>query len=107
IVVLELDDGTVDYKVFSKSADAIARYERAFEAQRDGTPVITRKGADETMLLSCKMFKANTADVREAARLVKEGKAEPFSRPLSDREERDLQTLSKMLELPSDTQKPD
>ena len=79
VVVLELDDGTADYKVFSKSTDAVARYESSFRAMRDGTP----QKSDGTAIIHCKMFKANTADAREAVSMVKEGKAEPFRKPPS------------------------
>ena len=74
VVVIEKDDGTRDYKVFSKSADAIRRHDTALHYVNSGNPVSV-SGQDET----CRsMFKAATDDAREAVRLVTAGSARPL-----------------------------
>lgn len=77
VVVIEKDDGTRDYKVFSKSADAIRRHDTALHYVNSGNPVSV-SGQDETCLTACSMFKAATDDAREAVRLVTAGSAEPL-----------------------------
>jgi hypothetical protein len=71
VVVLKWDDGAVEPKVFTDSARAIALYEK--------TKLTIDEAVGERTLLACEMFKVDAQDVREAARLAKEGKAEPFS----------------------------
>jgi hypothetical protein len=77
VVVIEKDDGTKDYKVFSKSADAIRRHDTASYYVNSGDP-ISVSGQDETCLAACSMFKVATDDAREAVRLVVAGSAEPL-----------------------------
>jgi len=78
VVEIELDDGTTDYKVFQRSADAIARFDRFYSAQ-----TVRKRDRTKVEIISMKMYKADTVDVREAVRLVKNGKAERFYKPSS------------------------
>ncbi len=91
VVAIELDNKQTNYKVFTRSADAIRLYNAALDS-RGGSIVL--RGGEEATVLGCKMYKTATADVRESVRLVKEGKAERFFRPLSDLEEKQLDELS-------------
>jgi hypothetical protein len=75
VVVIERDDGTKDFKSFTQSADAIKRHSTACRYVHSREP-ISVSGKDETIIVSCQMFRANTQDAREAVNLVKEGKAE-------------------------------
>jgi hypothetical protein len=96
VVLLKMDDGADEPKVFTNSAGAIRLYEAAQRAI--GEPIrMPPKGDEERILLACEMFKVDAPNVREAARLAKEGKAKPFSKPLSERQERNLQPLLDML----------
>jgi hypothetical protein len=74
VVVIETEDGSPDYKVFSNSADAVKRYNIAVAAS--GNPA--RVAGKLTTVISCGLFKANAPNVRDAIQLVKDGRGEPF-----------------------------
>jgi Na+-transporting NADH:ubiquinone oxidoreductase subunit NqrF len=88
VVAIQLDDDTTDYKVFEKSTDAIARFDRYHLGQ-----TVRKRDKSEVEILSMSMYKAKTADVREAVRLVKAGEAERFYKPLSPEEEADISKI--------------
>jgi hypothetical protein len=77
VVVINTDDGETDYKAYTSSADAIARHTSASNWMRSGEPVSVNK-REESRVVSCTMFKAQTDNAREAVELVKAGRAEPL-----------------------------
>jgi hypothetical protein len=76
VVVIEKEDAKKDYKVYTKSADAIRRHRTASYHVASSEPA--RIGGEEMRVVSCSMFRAATNDVREAIRLVNSGSAEPL-----------------------------
>jgi len=84
VVVVEFDNEEKDYKVYEHRSDAVAHFELAHTHKRLGKISKLRSG-EEVTVLDCKVFKPYTADAREAVRLVKEGKAERFYQPMTDR----------------------
>jgi hypothetical protein len=92
VVAIELDNEQTTYKVFRESAGAIKLFKAARNSEYWGSSVTLREGG-ETTVLGCKMYKTATADVRESVRLVKEGNAERFYEPMSDRDKKLLDEL--------------
>ena len=84
VVVVEFDNEEKDYTVYERRSDAVAHFELAHTHKRLGKISKLRSG-EEVTVLDCKVFKPYTADAREAVRLVKEGKAERFYQPMTDR----------------------
>ena len=77
VVVIEKEGGEKDYKVFSRSGDAIRRHDAASHYINSREPV-SIGGSEETRVIACSMFRAATGNVREAVRLVVAGSAEPL-----------------------------
>ena len=98
VVVIEFDNGEVDYKAFEKSSDAVKRYDIAYQSV--GSEV--RKN-DDKIVRDCKMFKVITSDARAAVNLVKEGVAEPFEKQYSKRELEALDALMTLVLPPDDS----
>src|SRR5262249_8979851 len=88
VVVVEFDNEEKDYTVYKRRSDAVAHFELAHTHKRLGKISKLRSG-EEVTVLDCKVFKPYTADAREAVRLVKEGKAERFYQPMTDRNKHD------------------
>jgi hypothetical protein len=84
VVVVEFDNEEKDYKVYEHRSDAVAHFELAHTHKRLGK-ISKLRSSEEVTVLDCKVFKPYTADAREAVRLVKEGKAERFYQPMTDR----------------------
>ena len=74
VVAIDKEDGGTDWKVFTRSGDAIRRHSFASRFVTSREPV--RIGNEETIVVACRMFRARTTDVREAVRLVEHGQAE-------------------------------
>jgi hypothetical protein len=74
VVVIELEGGEKDYKVFGNSGDAIRRHDTAWRHMSLREPVSV-SGREEAVILSCGMFRAESQDVREAVAIVKSGLA--------------------------------
>ena len=78
VVAIDKEDGGTDWKVFTRSGDAIRRHTFASRFVTSREPV--RIGNEETIVVACRMFRARTTDVREAVRLVEHGQAETLER---------------------------
>jgi hypothetical protein len=74
IVVRNLEDGRPpDYKVFTASSNAVS----LAQATRQD-PYVRLKNGDEARVVGCKIYKAPTTDVREAIRMLEDGRATPL-----------------------------
>ena len=87
VVIIDFDNGGKDYKVFSKSDDAIARHERIVACKLSEQSVKIDSG-EFVDIADCNMFRIDATNAREAVHLVKAGKGVRFEKPLTPREKR-------------------